>query len=601
MSREVEEWLREQNLVQYAEAFADNDVDMDLLAELSESDLERLGVASLGHRKRLLKAIARLRTGRRAARKTAATRPDPALPRRRAEAERRHMSVMFCDLVDSVALAATLDPEDLRNVMQPYQDVVAKAVIRYGGHVSQYLGDGVLACFGWPWAYEDQAERAIQAGLDALADVGRMTHGGANLRARVAIASGQVVVGEMSGEKSRDVEAVTGETPNKAARLQGIAGPGELVIDARTVREVGTAFDLRDLGPHNLKGFSSPVHAWLVLGAGPAATRFSATHPGRLSHFVNREHELALIRERWLLAKRSEGQAVLLSGEAGIGKSRTLEALRGTMRGECYFRLQFQCSPFHANSTFHPIIQFLKRNAGFTANRDDDRRFERLEALLRLPSQSHEDEAPLIAGLLSLPVERRYGASSLTPQQMREQTIEALIGQLIDLSQRRPVFIVLEDAHWIDPTTEALIGDVLPRIADVPVFLVVTYRPDYSPAWADLPHLARIHLNRLSREQGIELVEDIGGRELAAKVVDEIVTRADGVPLFAEELTKSLIESGDDQGEVPLSLHASLVARLDRLGEAAKLAQLAAVIGRAFNYRFIQASGPEGGRRSRPC
>ena len=586
MSRRVEEWLRELGLEQYAEVFAENDVDWELLPELGEPDLERLGVASLGHRKRMLKAIDRLRTKRRAAPDPAASGPSPAMPRRGEEAERRHMSVMFCDLVDSVALAVSLDPEDLRNVMQPYQDAVTKAVIRYGGHVSQYLGDGVLAFFGWPQAYEDQAERAIQAGLDALAAVGRMSQSdGSPLRARVAIASGQVVVGEIS----LHVEAVTGETPNKAARLQGIAGPGNLVIDTPTAREVGTAFELQDVGLHHLKGFSSPVRAWRVLGTGTAATRFRATHPGRLSHFVNREHELALIRERWLLVKRSEGQVVLLSGEAGIGKSRTLEALCGTMRGECYFRLQFQCSPFHANSTFHPIIQFLKRNAGFMANRDEDLRFERLETLLRLPSRAHEEDVPLIAGLLSLPVERRYGASDLTPQQMREQTIEALIRRLIDLSRRRPVLLVLEDAHWIDPTTEALIGDVLPRIADIPVFLVVTYRPDYSPAWADLPHLARIHLNRLSRDQGIELVEDIGGHDLAPKVVDEIVTRADGIPLFAEELTKSLIESGDEDGEVPRSLHASLVARLDRLGEAAKLAQLAAVIGRAFGYRFIQA------------
>ncbi len=589
MAGDIEEWLRAWGLEQYAGSFAENDLDWDLILELGETDLEKIGITSLGHRKRLLKAIDRRRRDLRIAREAAAQQIPPAPLPTRSDPERRQMSVMFCDLVGSTPLSVRLDPEELSEVLRRYRDIVAKPIHHYGGHIVQYLGDGVLACFGWPQAHEDQAVRAIMAGLDALANVQRAKPvAGARLSARVGIASGEVVVGDLIGDESRDAHAITGETTNRAYRLQDHARQNELVIDGQTARLVGSTFDLEDLGPLPLKGFNDPVPSWRVLGPGRAEDRFTNLHPGRLSRFIDREHELALIRERWMLAKRSEGQAVLLSGEAGIGKSRTLEALRDELHRESYARLRFQCSSMHTNSTLHPVIQFLQRSIGFTANPDDALRLKRLRGLLRLSSPAIEHDTPLFAALLSLQLDREDAARPLTPQQARERTIDSLIRGLIELSRRRPVLLVLEDAHWIDPTTEALVGEALPRIADARIFMVITYRPDYAPPWVDLPHLARIHLNRLSRDQGAELVEDIGG-DLAARVVEQIVARADGVPFFVEELTKSFIESGEREREVPRSLHAPLNAKLDRLGEAAKLAQLAAVIGRAFDYRFLQA------------
>jgi tetratricopeptide (TPR) repeat protein len=411
----------------------------------------------------------------------------------------------------------------------------------------------------------------------------------AHLSARVGIASGQVVIGDLVGDAGRDVDAVTGETPNLAARLQGLARPNQVVIDASTRGLVGNAFELDGLGSHDLKGFSQPVPVWRVVGEGKAESRFEAAHAGRLAPFIGRTQELGLLRKGWTLAKGAQGQVVLLTGEAGIGKSRMVEALCDAIGEERHFRLRYQCSPYHTSSAFYPVIQHLKRAAGFTDDDDAVSRLDKLEALLRQASNDIDAEAPLFAALLSLPCEHRYGNLNLSPQQQRERTIEALIKQLTDLSKQRPILFVLEDAHWIDPTTEALVGEAMSRIANVPVLIVITYRPDYTPSWPGLPNGATISLNRLSREQGAEMVRAMGGDELAAKVIAEIIARAGGVPLYVEELTKSLLESSGHEAEVPASLQASLVARLDRLGDADKVAQLAATLGRSFHYRFIEA------------
>ncbi len=578
MVREISEWLEKLNLGQYAKTFADNDVDKDLLLELSEDDLVALGVTSLGHRKRLSKEIAALRSQAPSAPAAPVQGPD--------EAERRQLTVMFCDLVGSTELSGRLDPEDLRGVFRRYQNAVTTAVLRYGGHVGQYLGDGVLVYFGWPHAYEDQAERAIWASLESIANVSQVTvDSETTLNARVGIASGPVVIGEFVDHTGQDVQAVTGKTPNMAARLQGLAEPGQVVIDAHTRRLVGTAFRLEACGDHVLKGFPRPVSVWQVTGRGQAESRFAAAHSGSLSRFIGRTRELRQLAKHWSQASQSRGQAVLLSGEAGIGKSRLVQAFWDSIADEKCLRLSCQCSPLHTNSAFHPIIQLLERLAEFSADDDDATRLDKLEGLLDRASMQVGSAAPLIATLLSLPTGDRYEPLDLAPQQVRERTIELLVKLLIDLGRDRPVVFLLEDAHWIDPTTETLVGAAMKRIADASVLILVTHRLDYAPSWAQEPVVARIDLHKLSRDQGAELVRAAGG-ELEEPVVGEILARADGVPLFIEELTKSLLES--DEAEIPASLQASLVARLDRLGEAAKVAQVAALLGRSFHYRFIR-------------
>jgi len=580
MPDDVGRWLEELGLGEYAGAFAKNRIDSGLLARLTNDDLKDIGVAAVGDRRRLLDAIAaRFEQG-----------DDAPASGRSAEVGRRQLTVLFCDMVGSTEMSQRLDPEDLREVIRRYQDAVTVAAARYGGHVARYLGDGVLIYFGWPTAYEDQAERAIWAGLEALGAVARVElEAGSRLSARIGIASGQVVIGDLIGKAGRDVAAVTGETPNLAARLQGMARPGQVVIDAVTCGLVGSAFELEDLGTHELKGFPQPVPIWNVVGEGVAESRFEAARAGRLARFIGRQHELGLVWERWALAKRGDGQAVLLSGEAGIGKSRLIQALRDAIGAERHFHLSHQCSQYHTNSAFHPIVQRLGRVAGFTAADDAEARLDKLEAMLRASSDDAGAYAPLFAALLSLPGERRYGRLELSAEQHRERTIAALVEYLLELSRRRPVLFVLEDAHWIDPTTEEMIGEAMMQIADAPVLMLVTYRPDYEPPWSGLPNLSTIALSRLSREHCAEIVKAVGGEELPEGLTAQIIARASGVPLFVEELTRSLLESDDDKLEIPASLQASLTAKLDRLGEAGKVAQLAATLGRSFNYRFIKA------------
>ena len=587
MVRDIAEWLEKLKLGQYAKAFADNDVDQDLLFELSDEDLVKLGITSLGHRKRLFKEIAALRSNAPLARSLELAEPPAPRPYSDTDAERRQLTVMFCDLVGSTELSGQLDPEDLREVLRRYQNAVTEAVSRYGGHVGQYLGDGVLVYFGWPHAYEDQAERAVWAGLDAIANVRNVTlEDNEHLNARVGIASGPVVIGHFVDYTGQDISAVTGRTPNLAARLQALAEPGQVVTDAHTRRLVGTTFRLDACGDRALKGFPRPVSVWQVLGRGQAESRFAASHSGSLSRFIGRKGELRQLATHWSLAKKAKGQVVLLSGEAGIGKSRMAQAFWDSIADEECLRLSCQCSPLHTNSAFYPVIQLLERLAEFGTEDDVESRLDKLEGLLGRASMPISSEAPLIATLLSLPIAGRYGALELSPQQIRDRTIELLVTLLTNLGQDRPVVFLLEDAHWIDPTTETLIAEAMKRIADASILMVITHRPEYTPQWAREPGVGRIELHRLSREHGVELVR-AAGAALQDRVVSEIVARADGVPLYIEELTKSLLES--DEAEIPASLQASLVARLDRLGDAAKVAQLAALLGRSFHYRFIRA------------
>jgi predicted ATPase/class 3 adenylate cyclase len=582
--RDIAGWLEGLGLGLYTAVFLENGIDRDVLPDLTESDLEKLDV-KLGHRKKLLKAIAGLQADDR----------EQAPDARRSAAERRQLTVMFCDLVGSTQLSRRIDAEDLRDVLQRYQAVVAAAVLRYEGYVAQFRGDGVLAYFGWPRAHEDQAERAVRAGLDALRMVGDIRlEGGAPLCARAGIATGQVVVGDLGGDVTSDAEAVTGETPNLAARLQGIATAGQVVIGATTRRLLGTVFELDDLGSHHLKGFSESVPAWGVIGESAAESRFEAAHRGTLTRLVGREHELGLLWERWELAKGGEGQVVLLSGEAGIGKSRMVQNFRNEFGDEPRFNLHYQCSPYHANSAFHPVIQRLQRAAGFSSEDDGKAKLHKLERLLAPTAADIEAIAPLFAALLSLSGEERFGPLDLTPQQLRHRTIEALIEQVLALGRQRPVLFVVEDTHWLDPSTGDFLGEIMSRIADQAVFMLITYRPEYEPPWSGHAHLTSVTLNRLGRRQAAEIARWVGGQDLADPMIEWIVARADGVPLYVEELTKSVLESGVSTGDmaghlIPATLQSSLVARLDRLDAAKEIAQVGATIGREFSYDLLAA------------
>jgi class 3 adenylate cyclase len=449
---DVAAWLQGLGLERYVPAFRDNEIDWDALPKLSAEDLKDLGVVLGGHRRRLLDAIAALGAAVPAASATAAPRDAPAP----AEAERRQLTVMFCDLVGSTGLSARLDPEDLREIIAAYHRVVAEVVAEFDGFVAKYMGDGVLVYFGYPRAHEDDAERAIRAGLGVNNAVGRLDFKSVKLQARVGIATGLVVVGDLIGEGSAQEQSVVGETPNLAARLQALAEPDAVVIAAGTRRLVGDLFEYRDLGAVEVKGIAGPVQAWRVLRPSVVASRFEALRGSALSRLVGRDEEIDLLLRRWGRAKAGDGQIVLISGEAGLGKSRIAAALAERLHAEPYLRLRYFCSPYHQDSALFPFIDQLGRAAGFAREDLPVARLEKLEAVLALAAPPDEDVA-FLADLLSLPGSERHPLPDLSPQRKKERTLEALIRQLEGLARRQPVVMVFEDAHWIDPTSRELL------------------------------------------------------------------------------------------------------------------------------------------------
>ncbi|HZA67866.1 MAG TPA: AAA family ATPase [Geminicoccaceae bacterium] len=598
---DVARWLEDLGLAQYAGTFAENDIDLEVLPHLSEQDLKNLGI-SLGHRKKLLHAIAALKgsSGTPASPAAEALQPPP-----RTEAERRQLTVMFVDLVGSTALSASLDPEDMRQVIQSYQECCAEVLKRWDGHIGKYQGDGVIAYFGYPKAHEDDAERAVRAGLQLVDAVARLvTPAGGVLAARVGVATGRVVVGDLIGHDEARERAVVGETPNLAARLQALAEPGSVVIGPGTHRLVAGLFELADLGAHELKGFGEPVRAWRALGPSRIEGRFEAREAAGLTPLVGREGELTLLLRRWEQAKDGEGQVVLLSGEAGIGKSRLVRAVRERLgHDEPHTVLGYFCSPFYQTSALHPVIGSLERAAGFAPDDPPAQKLEQLEALLGRATENVAVVAPLIAALLSIPAGDRYPAIDLSPQQLKEKTFRALIDQLAGLA-RQPLLAVYEDVHWSDPTTLELLEQLIDRVQRLPVLVVITFRPEFIPPWPGQAHMSALALNRLSRKQGIAMVAEVtGGRALPDEVLDQIVAKTDGVPLFVEELTKNVLESGllTDRGEyyalagplaplaIPATLQDSLLARLDRLAPVKEVAQIGAAIGREFSYELLAA------------
>jgi len=593
---DIAEWLSSLGLGRYAATFAVNEITPETLPYLSDADLKELGLP-MGPRKLVLAAIAGLGKAEQTPRRHSTTR---------AVAERRQLTVMFVDLVGSTALSGQLDPEEMGEVIRRYQNAVAEKVTRLDGHVAKFMGDGVLAYFGWPRAHEDGAERAVRAGLAIVTEVAKLaTPAKEPLAARVGIATGLVVVGDLVGEGAAQEEAVVGETPNLAARLQSLAEAGGIVVAEPTLRLLGERFELVDLGGYDLKGFARPVHAWLVVGESRAEGRFEALHGMRLTPLVGRDQELALLLDRWWQAKDGEGQVVLLSGEPGIGKSRIAIALRERIRSEECLSLRYHGSPYHTNTALFPVLDQMHRAAGFVHEDAAEERLVKLEALLGQAVPDPKSAIPLIAEQLAIPTGHRYPPPELAPEQKKAKTFQALLAQLEGLAAKQPVLMTAEDAHWFDPTSFELFDLVVDRIEQLPVLLVVTFRPEFAPRWTDRQHVTVLTLNRLARSQGSVLINYLsGGRPLPAEVQAHILAKTEGVPLFVEELTKAVLESGllREAGEryeligslpplaIPATLQDSLLARLDRLAPVKEAAQIGAVIGREFSYELLTAT-----------
>ena len=528
---------------------------------------------------------------------------DSAPPQPTASAERRQLTVMFCDLVGSTALSARLDPEDMREIIGAYNRCCAEQIAKTGGFVAKYMGDGVLAYFGYPQAHEDDAERALHAALSVTEAVPKLrTSRNPVLQVRVGIATGLVVVGDLIGEGASQEQGVVGETPNLAARLQTLAEPGQVVISQSTRRLTGGMFEYRDLGRVPLKGLAEPTQAWQVLAASAVQSRFEAQHETSLTPLVGRDEELELLQRRWRQAAGGEGRVVLLSGEPGIGKSRLTVALQERLQGEPHTRLQYFFSPHHTGSAFYPVIAQLERAAEFERHDTWEIKLHKLASLLASP-QGQENDIQLLAELLSIPTGDRYVSLNWTPQRKKAMTFEVLLRQLEILASQKPVLMVFEDVHWIDPSSRELLDMAVERAARIPLLLLITFRPEFAPPWTGQAHVTTLTLSRLGRREGAVLVEGLAGNNaLTEEITAEIVERTDGIPLFVEELTKAVLEAGLHGYDgartvstapppalaVPATLHASLMARLDRLGSAAKeVAQIGAAIGREFSYELL--------------
>jgi class 3 adenylate cyclase/predicted ATPase len=597
---DVGAWLRGLGLDQYEATFRENAINEKVLPNLTAEDLKDMGIGIVGHRRVLLDAIGLLR-GDGSAKAPPAEAPSTTPKPTQDTAERRQVTVMFSDLVGSTALSARMDPEDLREVISAYQKCVAEAVQRFGGFVAKYMGDGVLVYFGYPQAHEDDAERAVRTGLELVQAVGAL-RSGAPLQTRVGIATGLVVVGDLIGSGEAQERGIVGETPNLAARLQSIAEPNAVVIADSTRKLLGNLFDLEDLRGQDLKGIEGPVRAWAVLRPASVESRFDALHAGGLTELVGREEELELLLRRWSKAKTGEGQVVLLSGEAGIGKSRLTAALLERLTTEPHTRSRYFCSPQRTDSALYPIINQMERAAGLAHDDTAQKKLDKLDAVLAQTATSKQDAA-LFAEMLSLPNDGRYPALNMDPQQRRQKTLEALTAQMEALSRQNPVLMIFEDAHWTDPTSLETFGRVVDRVRSLPVLLIVTLRPEFEPPWIGRSYVAALTINRLA-QQDIEAMIDcvVGNKLIPGSVRHDIIERTDGIPLFVEEMTKSVLEAGSEEEAqrtaatvpstalaVPASLHASLMARLDRLGPAKEVAQIGAAIGREFSHTLVAA------------
>ncbi|MBI3244942.1 MAG: AAA family ATPase [Deltaproteobacteria bacterium] len=548
--------------------------------------------------------------------------------------ERRQLTVMFCDLVGSTALSSRMDPEEWRTVVQDYQHVCGEVIRRFDGHVAQYLGDGLLVYFGYPAAHEDDVQRAVRAGLEIIAALQRRVpsplggegqgegeknnavhtphpdlppqggKGPRRLQVRIGIHTGLVVIGEIGDGEKREQLAL-GATPNLAARLQGVAEPDTVVVSAVTYRLIEGLFDSQDLGSLALKGIVMPTQVYRITGEGERRSRLEVAAMRGLTPLVGREEETALLFNRWEHAKAGEGQVVLLSGEAGIGKSRLTQVLKDHIAQAPHARIEWRCSPYHQNSALYPVIEQLQHLLQFGRDDSSEEKFRKLENILKrrgeVTSPLQEVE-PLLAALLSLPLPDHYPPLNLTPQRQKQKTLEALLAWLLHEAQHQPVLVVVEDLHWVDPSTLELLSLLIDQVPSAQVLVVLTFRPNFTPPWSMTAHLTQLMLSRLDRKQVAMMVEKVAsGKTLPPEIIQQIVEKTDGVPLFVEELTKAVLESGDVGARravplqtIPATLHDSLMARLDHLSSAKEIAQLGATLGREFSYELIHAVSPRG-------
>ncbi len=611
---DVSAWLKGLGLEQYASVFEANAIDAEILPKLTVEDLKEIGVAALAHRKRMLDAIAALeRSSDTSPAKQAAAASSSSLvverprePDRPREAERRQLTVMFVDLVGSTALATRLDPEEMRDLLRQFQNTAAGEVIRFEGHVAKLMGDGLLAYFGWPQAHEDEAERAVRAGLAVVAAVGALAvKDGQQLAVRVGIATGIVVVGDLIGVGAAQENAVVGETPNLAARLQALAEPGAVVVSELTYRLIGGLFEVARIRPQSLRGFTTPIAAFKVVGEGRAESRFEAYQSGEAAPLAGRDLDIALLLDRWRLAASGEGQVVELFGEAGIGKSRLLQELRERLKEEAPTRLRYYCSPYHVETALYPVTDQLLRAGEIKRSDPPERQLALLEQLLAASAQNLQEAIPLVAALLSIPTGERYPKLDLMAHKQKTRTFEVLIEQLEALARKKPVLMLVEDAHHLDPTSAELFDQVVDRIRSLPIMLIAASRPEGVVRWNGFPHATFLTLNRLSRAQAASIIAGLtGGKGLPAVVLDQVLSKTEGVPLFVEELTKVVLESGllhESEGDlvlagplpplaVPATLHDSLMARLDRLASVREVAQIGAAIGREFTHELLAAA-----------
>ena len=561
-----------------------------VLPELTDKDLDSLGVL-LGHRRKMLRVIAELNQGGLVAE-----------PARRPDAERRHLTVMFCDLVGSTALSARLDPEDMWEVIRAYRAACARVIVTYDGMIARFVGDGIFAYFGYPRAHEDDAERAVRAGLDIIAAMGAL-RAQERVEVRIAIATGLVVVGDLVSGEASEQQATVGDAPNVAARLQSLAEPGAVVVAASTRALLGDLFTFRSLGRREVKGISEPIAVWAVEGGAVSESRFEAVRTARSIGFVGRKAEIAFALSRQRLAWEGQGQVVLISGEAGIGKSRLVARICESFALGAHCRVRYQCSPYHTNSALHPFVAQLERAAGIRPQ--DAARAEARQAGghagARNAADRHSDAADCRAAFD--PDRRALSAAGLSPVQQRRQTFAALLDQLEGLARQQPVLIVCEDLHWADATSLELLDLTVDRIRGLPIFVLMTSRPEFDPPWAGLANVSLLRLDRLDRQDTRALVEQVTvGRQLPGEMMTQIIDRTDGIPLFVEELTKMVLEFGllvEDAGRfrldsplpplaIPATLQDSLMARLDRLAPVKEVAQIGAAIGRDFSYTVLR-------------
>ncbi len=578
--QEIAQWLEKIGLAEYAPRFQENRIDLSVLPDLTDQDLKDLGIV-LGDRRKLLRAIGELDA------RGVSNAQDAE------SAERRQLTLLFCDLVGSTSLSTQLDVEDLRALIATYHRRCTEVVERNGGYVAKYMGDGLLVYFGYPLAHEHDAERAVRTGLELVGSVGELvTPAGRPLQIRVGIATGEVVVGDMIGAGASWERGVVGETPNLAARLQGIANPDTVVIADGTRRLVGNLFELQNLGHHALKGIDGPVHAWAALRTGGQESRFEALQSNTLVALQGRKDEEETLMACWRAARTGQGRLVLLSGEAGIGKSRLIADLAGRLTAAPYARLRAFCSPQHTDSAFYPFVAQLERAAGFAADDTVPAKLDKLDVLLAPTLPAPEDSA-LLASLLGVPNDGRHTEPGLTPPQRRQLTFDAMARYIRAMSGASPLLMLFEDAHWADPSSLELLGRLIDGLAGSRIMMVVTSRPEFMPPWLGDSDATVIVLDRLARSDAEAMIDRLAeGQSLPASVRRDILERADGIPLFVQELTRAVLESAQAGAalSVPATLQASLMARLDRLGAAKGVAQVGAVIGRRFSHVMLVAA-----------